>query len=243
MQLLETKTGYYADYTEEIKRGAILLDAFAPGWERNINQEILDLSSGNQCVLGQVVVQNHIVRDNVRLNGWDEDKLDYGALTEAFERLSQPEEGEEDDMNELMWQVEAEAEEEYNPGHYGFVAEPEWALDQAELICESFCTLVREQDGSIFGNVTYKHVNQGPWGCPREWVCEHNLYESLSEQWLDFIYNRLVAQEQAELERRWEMAELYMEAEWEDLQRTLAKSRELAESNLRYLDAQTPVPV
>lgn len=217
MQLLETKTGFFADYSEEIKRGAILLDAFAPGWESNISLDLLDLASGRSCVLGQVVVQNEILRKNVRLNKLDPKILDYGVLTQAFEALS-----ESDDTTgkaRLMHEVEMEAGEEYSAGLYGFVVETEWVEDQADMLCEILCT---DTGKSQECGCCPEHLNRTTWGCPKQWATESNLYETLSVQWLDFIYDRL-----QEPVRRWEMAQLYMAAEWEDIQRSKAQAREL----------------
>lgn len=42
------------DYTEQIRRGAELLDIKLPGWRGRVNTEGLDMQSGCYCVLGYV---------------------------------------------------------------------------------------------------------------------------------------------------------------------------------------------
>lgn len=58
MKVIEEKTNgvnrYLYDFREEVQRGAALLDEVAPGWDKAINLEQLDLSSGSSCMLGQV---------------------------------------------------------------------------------------------------------------------------------------------------------------------------------------------
>jgi hypothetical protein len=41
-------------YTENVKRGAVLLDQERPGWRDEIDLATLDLSDGCSCILGQV---------------------------------------------------------------------------------------------------------------------------------------------------------------------------------------------
>lgn len=43
-----------ATITDRVRRGALLLDAEAPGWAGRINEEELDLGSCDDCILGQV---------------------------------------------------------------------------------------------------------------------------------------------------------------------------------------------
>jgi hypothetical protein len=42
------------EFDHEIEKGAKLLAARVPGWEKKINPETLDLSDSCKCVLGQV---------------------------------------------------------------------------------------------------------------------------------------------------------------------------------------------
>lgn len=50
---------HYNELQERVQRGMALLDKKRPGWRESINTEILDLSDGYCCVLGQVY--NHFI--------------------------------------------------------------------------------------------------------------------------------------------------------------------------------------
>ena len=41
-------------FKKEIKRGAKLLDVARPGWDKNINLEMLDMGDSEFCILGQL---------------------------------------------------------------------------------------------------------------------------------------------------------------------------------------------
>lgn len=42
------------NYKQRVAKGAALLDECRPGWEKEVDTSILDLSSGYLCILGQV---------------------------------------------------------------------------------------------------------------------------------------------------------------------------------------------
>ena len=41
-------------FEQQVQRGAVLLDALRPGWRKSISVDVLDLSSGCLCILGQI---------------------------------------------------------------------------------------------------------------------------------------------------------------------------------------------
>lgn len=60
MKITETFNGDKYDFSEEIARGAALLDQIAPGWEEKIRTQDLNLASSHGCVLGQTVLMRMV---------------------------------------------------------------------------------------------------------------------------------------------------------------------------------------
>src|SRR6266567_688106 len=59
---------------EEARRGVALLNERRPGWEDRINLNILDMTCGNFCVLGQEFGDWRIGKGVLGLaNGWEDD--------------------------------------------------------------------------------------------------------------------------------------------------------------------------
>jgi hypothetical protein len=72
------------DFTEEVTRGAALLDHFDPDWDAFIDLESLDLGDGEVCVLGQVFIHDQVMRSIFKLE--DSDSGEFGDAVVLLSR-------------------------------------------------------------------------------------------------------------------------------------------------------------
>lgn len=70
----------HIDYTDEVDRGADLLDRIMPGWENKVVMKELDVSSSVYCVLGQLAATK-LFREIFHESGY------YGAGVDAITKV------------------------------------------------------------------------------------------------------------------------------------------------------------
>jgi len=102
-------------YVQRVSNGAALLDEVSPGWEKLIDLDILDLSDGHSCIVGQVFGDwitglDHIT--SIRRSIWTDAKqygFQYDAKQHGFQHDAQWDDElgseiyEKDVCNEYKW--------------------------------------------------------------------------------------------------------------------------------------------
>lgn len=190
---IDDQWAYHIDFSDEISRGMLLLDAFAPGWESQIDTAILRLEDGNSCILGQVLVQNRILAESLRLDPADLEvdrpftpvhtSSNYAATNYRFMQLHMKTGNHSPLLYRRMAEIEEQAGTPYNAMRYGFY------IDEMDSY---FDLPAREFVSMYCENRRCKHNKRhgGP-GCLEHRFTEEWGYELLAAQWIARISGRL----------------------------------------------------